>query len=695
MGDETKTKPELIRELEELRNLCAELQASEHVVSHSELIEANLQLQLEIEKHKRTEQKLRLSAQRYRAFFQSSRDGYAIVNNRDLIVESNAAFKNMLGYTKQELRQKTMTDITPAKWHSFEQKIIRKQLQKYDYSDVYHKEYRRKDGTTFPVEVRSYLLRNARGAHKGMWIFARDISHWKMTEDALRTSKQRYRAVTEDMPAMVCRFLADGTLSFVNKAYREYFKRSNEELVGQNFFQFIPEEHRVEVRRNFTALKRKNPMITYEQEVFTPDAGIHWQQWTVRALFNKVGEVVEYQSIGMDITESKRAQEQRNHFLKQLQHAQKMEAIGTLASGIAHDFNNLLQSIIGYTDLLLLCSEERDTAQRAIEQIIRAAERGADLTRQLLTFSRKVESKLRPINLNGEVEKTKKLLERTLPKMIAIELDLVPELKTVNADPAQIGQVLMNLALNAKDAMPDGGRLTVKTANIAARTLPDTTQGRTLAGDHVLLSVGDTGYGIARETVEHIFDPFFTTKGLASGTGLGLAMVYGIVQSHGGHIECHSKVGSGTTFNIYLPAIERQAEPEHALLIDFPGGGKETILLVDDEQPIRELIHKSLNQLGYRVKTAPDGQRALEIYRYEQDHIDLIILDLLMPGLSGKQCLEELLKLNPQAKVLVSSGYCDVPHIKEMLARGAKKFLSKPYQLQEMCRTIREVIENQ
>ena len=395
-----------------------------------------------------------------------------------------------------------------------------------------------------------------------------------------------------------------------------------------------------------------------------------------------------------DITERKEAEKEKERMQVQLRQAQKMEAVGTLAGGIAHDFNNLLQAVQGYAQLLLLKKDGDDDGQRELQQIVRAAERGADLTQQLLTFSRKIESELQPIDFNREVENVRLLLERTIPKMIEVEFHLAEDLKMVNADPGQIEQILMNLAVNAKDAMPDGGELIVETANVILDQDYCKIHRVSNPGSYVQLTVTDTGHGIDKMTIEHIFEPFYTTKETGKGTGLGLATVYGIVKSHKGHIVCYSEPDEGTTFKIYLPTIDsiqeaRKVEEHQAA----PEGGSETILLVDDEEPIRGLGTQILEEFGYTVLTAADGESALQLYSEEQEKIDLVILDLIMPGMGGKLCLLELLKINLEAKVAIASGYSPDGPTREILKNGAKGFISKPYDLRQMLKVVREVLD--
>jgi CheY-like chemotaxis protein len=341
--------------------------------------------------------------------------------------------------------------------------------------------------------------------------------------------------------------------------------------------------------------------------------------------------------------------------------------------------------------------KEGEPGFRELREVIRASKRGAELTQQLLTFSRKVESKREPLDLNQEVRELRQLLERTLPKMIEVEFNLAHDLRTINADSAQLKQVLMNLALNAKDAMPDGGKIVIETQNITLDQEFSKRYAEVKSGDYVLLSMADTGHGMEKETLEHIFDPFYTTKEVGKGTGLGLAIVYGIVKNHEGYVMCFSRPGSGTSFRIYLPVSEVARDHEEvgeSLESKSPAmGGDETILLVDDEEFIRELGVDVLGQAGYTVLTASNGEQALEVYRKEQAHIDLIILDLIMPGMGGKKCLAELHKIGPQARVLIASGYSPDASTKGALETGAAGFINKPYDNKQLLDLVRKVLD--
>lgn len=395
----------------------------------------------------------------------------------------------------------------------------------------------------------------------------------------------------------------------------------------------------------------------------------------------------EIRILKSEITEKKQLEEQ-------LLQAQKMEALANLAGGIAHDFNNILQSILGYSQLALMGKTPDAPDYKNLIQIGDIIKRGSKLSAQLLTFGRKIPSEFKPLDLNNKIKEIQNLLRRTIPRMIEMELILAHDLRMVSADAGQIDQILMNLSINARDAMPDGGKLVFKTEIIALRDDQFLTRFGAQDSEYVLLSVSDTGSGMSQETAKQIFQPFFTTKEKGKGTGLGLSMVYAIVKNHRGFIDCSTEAGEGTTFKIYFPVVSSdlaqsdiaRSEGEEGIL-----AGDETILLVDDEADILEVDKRMLQQYGYTVTTARNGEEA--VYKYSNSPIDLVILDVGMPGMGGIKCLQELLSVDQKAKVLISTGYSLNGRVSEALELGAKSSLAKPYSIKELLRTVRDVLD--
>lgn len=382
---------------------------------------------------------------------------------------------------------------------------------------------------------------------------------------------------------------------------------------------------------------------------------------------------------------------------EQLFHSQKMESLANLAAGIAHDLNNILQSILGYTQIALLEKNNTDPDYEIFQKIEKIIAKGCDLTRQFLTFGRRIHSELQPLNLNTKTIEIKDLLHRTIPRMINIEVHSTVDLNLIKADSGQIDQILMNLSINAKDAMSDQGRLIFKTENVLISEQHPLTRFNARPGPYVLLTVSDTGVGMSVEVKKQIFEPFFTTKEKGNGTGLGLAMVYAIVKNHNGFIDVNSQPGQGTVFKIYFPALVTQAScPGPSRTFSQKANlclGHESILLVDDESDILKIGREILEKHGYTVIMAQNGEEALK--QYTRFKIDLIILDVGMPGMGGIKCLQQILATNPKAKILICSGYAMSDLVQRALALGATDYLTKPFSIENLLRSARAVLDKQ
>ncbi|MBE9541343.1 MAG: PAS domain S-box protein, partial [Proteobacteria bacterium] len=633
---------------------------------------------VDISERKLVEQELRKSEERYRMIFEQSPLGIIHFDQKAVIVDCNKKFVEIMGSSREKLIGFNMLkSLRDKKMLSAVEAALSEGTGYYegDYLSV-------TGGKLTPMRAICNRITSEDGSFLGGVSLYEDITERKRAEEELRDSEERLKTILDSIQAgIVCINAETHTIVDANPTAIKMIGAPKEQIIGHVCHKYI-----------CPAEKGKCPITDLRQEIDNSERILLTANGNEVPILKTVTPILlsgqaHLLDSFIDITEKKKLE-------AQLQQAQKMEAVGTLAGGIAHDFNNMLQAIFGYTQILLMGKEPSNPDYEKLEAIIKSAQRASDLTKRLLIFSRKVESKLRPMDLNNEIEQVSQMLERTIPKMINIELHLSEDIKIINADPAQIEQIMMNLGVNARDAMPNGGRLIFETENVILDEEYCKTHLGSKPGQYVKLSISDTGHGMDKETLRHIFEPFYTTKDTGKGTGLGLAMVYGIVKSHGGYIMCYSEPDEGTIFKIYFPIIEKEAERVESKEEKVPiKGGNETILLVDDEEAIRELCKDILARFGYTVLIASDGETALEIYREKKEEINLVILDIIMPGMGGRKCLEELLKMNPKSRIIIASGYSINGPAKEVLEAGAKGFISKPYDMRGMLQTVRKILD--
>jgi PAS domain S-box-containing protein len=487
----------------------------------------------------------------------------------------------------------------------------------------------------------------------------------------------------------------EGRITQVNRTELAMLGYTAEEMIGQPIWKFNVEEE--ESRQTLTA-KLSGSMQTgkpFERTYKRKDGTILQVLIDDSVIRDAEGRVTGIHAIIQDITERKRTEEEMAKLQEELRQSQKMEAIGRLAGGIAHDFNNLLTVIRGYSQLSIIELKEGDPLKGNIEEIQKASQRAVDLTRQLLAFSRRQILDFKVLDLNMLLQDLDKMLRRILGEDIELIYRLAEDLGKVKTDPGQFEQVILNLAVNARDAMPSGGKLIIETANVEL----DETYARThigaTPGHYVMVSVSDTGYGMSPGVKEHIFEPFFTTKEKGKGTGLGLSTVYGIVKQSGGYIWADSEPGCGTTFKIYLPRVEEEASiirhREDTIHLLY---GNETILLVEDEPSVRGLAVRVLREQGYTLLEAANGEEALHIVQEQDDKkINLLLTDVVMPQMGGKELAEKLKTLRPDIKVLFTSGYTDNAIVHHGVLEEGVNFIQKPFTPDALACKVRDVLD--
>jgi PAS domain S-box-containing protein len=504
--------------------------------------------------------------------------------------------------------------------------------------------------------------------------YLRDITERKRAEEALLQSEKKYRSIFDNAPEGIFQTTPDGRYLTVNPALaRMYGYASPEEMMqavtdlqGQ---QYVVPEDRVRLK----ALYRQQGFVKgFETHIYTKSRDKVWISMNAQAVTDPEGNLLYYEGTAENITERKNLEEQ-------LRQAQKMEAVGTLAGGVAHDF---IQLSIDKDDLL----------RPYVDQIVASSERAADLTQGLLAFSRKQRIALEPHKVNGVVASTAKLLRRLLPEDIGLAMSLADEGAISLLDITQINQVLMNLATNAWDAMPHGGSLTIKTERVALDENFRKAHGFGRPGEYVRLSISDTGTGMDERTMERIFEPFFTTKEVGKGTGLGLASAYGIVKRLKGYIAVSSVPFKGTTFDIYLPLINPPPQ-EEAPAVEEIRRGTETILIVEDDGDVRSMLPEILRTKGYATIEAVDGDGAIKVHREHKEKIDLIILDVVMPGKNGKEALDEIIRADPGVKAIFLSGYTGDIVIDKGIEKEGVDFLQKPLSATALLSKVREVLD--
>jgi len=646
----------------------------------------------DVTQSKLAEEALRRSEEEFRAMFELASIGMAQADVRTgQWLRVNQKMCAITGYSAEELLQMRVPELTHPEdrqqdWNLF-QRVVRGEAPDYRLE----KRYLRKDGAVAWVSVNMTVLRDAAGQPTRTMAAIEDITQHKLAQESLAQSEERFRTLYELAPDGIFLYDLQGRFVDGNKAAEELIGYPRGEMIGKSFLSLnlLSES---DLQKAAAALARNT-----QGEATGPEGYVLRRKdgrqvaVEIRTFPVKILEKALVLGVARDITERKQLE-------AQLRQAQKMEAVGQLAGGVAHDFNNMLAVMRGNTDLLLMDADQNPPqTNECLKHIAAAAERAASLTRQLLIFSRKQAMQSEPLVLNGLIQNLIKMLKRVIREDINLECRYADRLPFVQADPGMMEQVLLNLVVNARDAMPGGGQLLIATERVSSDAAYARTNPEARAGEFVCVSVGDTGTGIAPEHLQRIFEPFFTTKEPSKGTGLGLATVYGIVKQHQGWVEVSSRVGEGTTFRIFLPAIPPPAEVTAAPMVEAElRGGSETILLVEDDFSVRMITRRVLETFKYKVHEATCAREAAEVWDRHAGEIALLLTDIVMPeGVTGRDLAEQLHAKSPWLKVIFMSGYSAevlATHT-EFFRRTGSYFLHKPCAAATLIRTVRQCLD--
>lgn len=691
-----------VSEREEVEVRIVALDGSERWLRFSMLAQENAERRClvvdgvvsDVTQRKQAEEALRLQDERFRALVERSTETICLLDSEGIIRYASPACVMLTGRTPEELVGRSALDNVVGEDLPMVHATLADIITRPGHSLPLRCRIQHRDGSIRTIEGTG-VNRLSDPSIGALILHARDVTGRIQAEEQLRASEASYRTLVDNLVQGV--FLKDRELRYtaVNRQFCKELDLPEADILGKTDAEIHPEalaqrfllEDQVVLQGKHLDQEGKAVLGGRERILRTVKTPVR----------DAVGQVVGVLGIFWDVTEQHRLEEH-------LRQAQKMEAIGQLAGGVAHDFNNLLTGILGNLSLVQMQLTRGSDLHEMIGTAEQAAWRAATLTNQLLGFSRQTMLRMESLNLNRTVNEVVKLLERTLDPRIQLRTNCTADLWLVRADPGQMNQVLMNLCINARDALlevlnrPEGsdrqGSLTLETANV---TLAEDSAGArhmsARAGEFVRLRVADTGCGIPADLLPRIFEPFFTTKGPSKGTGLGLAMVFGILQQHNGWIECHSTVGVGTRFDAYLPSTPVEQKPTPPPSPATPtNGGTETILLADDEATLRRLGQTILSRLGYRVLLAEDGQRAVEIYRQKQNEIALVLLDMTMPRLAGREALNQIRAINPEARVILSSGYSS-DYLPEQDQRIIQGFVPKPFNPDSLARAVRGALD--
>ncbi len=628
----------------------------------------------------RVEEALLRTMERFRLIFDEASDAMFILDRRGRYIDANTAALDLLGYTRDELLQMTVWDLV----HTSEHTRLDRTLDHVLHGDttVNHRLVRHKSGDVVPMEIGARLMSDG-----FILSIGRDLRPRRRVEESLRSSEEKFRALTEASTDLIVRIDRHHHCLYANAAAQRH--RSGGEAEGCDLREMGLPEHLASIW--YGAVDRVFSSAA-PARMTAEGPGDRWYDCSLFPEFDADGEVHVVTIAARDISDVVEAQEQRRLLETRMHESQKLEAIGRLAGGVAHDFNNLLTGILGYTELIRDGLPPDDPARADLAEIYTAARRSSALVQQLLAFGRSQMTRPRHLDLDEQIERSRNMLQRLIGEDIVLTVEPGGDLDTVLVDPSQIDQILVNLAVNARDAMPEGGTLTIRTSGVEIGDPADLVESDLALGAYVQMEVADSGAGMDEPVLQRLFEPFFTTKPDGKGSGLGLATVYGIVRQNDGQITVESTPGKGTVFRVLLPVHVGEDPRESSVPGEGERGGGETVLLVEDDETVRQLAFRILVMLGYEVLVASDGAAALEISESFGGSIDLLLTDVVMPGINGLELARRIGASRPEMTLLLMTGY-STEVLDDRGIQPDKPVIRKPFSIQDLGQRVRDVLD--
>ena len=668
----------------------------EMIFDHEGKPQHSISVHLDITERKRTEQALRSEEERSRMYLDMAGVILLALDKEGKVVLANPKACSVLGREEGEILDKNWFDSFIPE---HERREVRRVFQQLMSGTVEPVEYVENQVLALGGNVRwvawhNTLVKSRDGEILGTFSSGEDISERRQTAQALRDSEERFRELTDTLPQVVFEVDIRGTITYANRRAFELFGYVEEDLQrGLNTLEMIAAQDHDRAKANIGRVMRGDKPESTEYMARRKDRST-FPVMIHSARIVRDGEVAGLRGIIVDLSEHKAAEKALKESEERLRQSQKMEAIGRLAGGIAHDFNNLLTTILGYSEMLLSEGTTTKEALESVREISKSAQRAASLTQQLLAYSRKQVLRPEELDINELVKNITKMLQRLIHENVRLNTVLDPKIGCVKADPAQLEQVIINLAINARDSMPGGGNLTIETQNLVLDESFCKLRPEVVPGEYVMLAVTDTGCGIDKKIQKQIFEPFFTTKEPGKGTGLGLATVFGTVKQSNGYIYVYSEPGLGSTFKIYLPVIQTMKPKGRDHPKEWAGYATDrTILLVEDDEPLRKLVSQILERTGYTVVSASNGEEALRLFDSpEHTEIDLLVSDVVMPGIGGKALAEKLQARLPDLKVLFISGYPDEAVVHHGVLDEGVAYLQKPFSPKAFIQKVQEIL---